>query len=291
MAPHNIYVSYKRDTRYLVYWLLHVSNGIVKSSAALKDEPPKGLNTTGQITVSGLLSMSELIAQHGEPVPSVIYRLFQSIIQARTTIYSAFQQLFGSKSDPEVQRNNATHKHFLDTLTKSFNILGGKAWESNKNAQARVHEQEEDINQIIFGNRFGALKIEEQEGNSSDEDDGFKVTEQSSAPQKAVAKKTSARGKKRKKSKKPKKPKKPKKGKAPSNVKEPSLDDVPFESIKIIESQGGLITNYLIAVYSAVKEWADLRLYIQGMWKDVAYDGLNSAMAGAVSNVAITMVK
>ncbi|KAK7428225.1 hypothetical protein QQZ08_005291 [Neonectria magnoliae] len=288
MAPHNIYVSYKRDTRYLVYWLLHVSNGIIKSSAALKDEPPQGLNTTGQITVSGLLSMSELIAQHGEPVPSVIYRLFQSIIQARTTVYGAFQQLLSSKSDPEVQRNNATHKHFIDTLTKSFNILGGEVWASDKNAQAQAHEQEEDVDQIILGNRFSALKIEEQGGESSDEDDGFKVTEQSSAPQKAVAKKTSARGKKGKKNKKAKKPKK---GKAPSNVKEPSLDDVPFESIKIIESHGGLVTDYLMAVYSAVKEWADLRLYIQGMWKDVAYEGLNSAVAGAVSNVAITMVK
>ncbi|KAF7561183.1 hypothetical protein G7046_g2947 [Stylonectria norvegica] len=288
MAPSNIYVSYKKDTRYLVYWLLHTSNDAIKSAAAQKDEPPKGLNTTGQVTVSGLLSMSELIAQHGQPVPSIIYRFFQSIIQARTTVYNAFQQLLGTKPDPEVQRNNASHKHFIETLTKSFKILGGQAWQSSKESNAQGLEQDEDIDQIIFGNKFSALKIEEQEGDSSDGDDGFKVTEQSLAPQKVVAKKSSSRGKKGKKGKTGKKTKK---SKASSLVKESGLDDVPFESLRIIEDEGGLVTDYLMAVYSAVKEWADLRLYIQKRWKDVAYKGLNSAVAGTVSNMAVTMVK
>lgn len=207
MASHNIYVAYKKDTRCLVYWLLNVSNGVIKSSAAQKGESPKGLNTTGQITVSGLLSMSELIAQHGEPVPSVIYRLFQSIILAISTVYNAFQQLLGSKSDPEVQRNNASHKHFIDTLTKSFVILGGEAWQSDKDTKTQGPEQEEDIDRIIFGNKFSALKVEEQEGDSTDEDDGNKVTEQASAPQKVVGKKSLARGKKGKRPRRPKREK------------------------------------------------------------------------------------
>lgn len=287
--PHNIYALYKKDTRYLVYWLIDTSNRLIKSSAAEKDETPKGLNTSGQVTVSGLLSISELIAQYSEPVPSFIYRLFLSIIAARSTVYSAFQQLLGSKSDPEVQRNNASHKHFIDTLTKAFNILGGEAWKSGGNAGAQEPGQEElDLDQIIFGNRFSALNIEDQEGYSSAEDDGFKVSEQASAPQKAVAKKSSARGKKGKKSKKVKKSKK---GKATANVKEASLDDVPLESIKIIESPGALVTDYLMAVYSVVKEWASLRAFVQGVWKEVAYEGLNGAVAGAVSNVAINMIK
>ncbi|KAL6401145.1 hypothetical protein AUP68_16871 [Ilyonectria robusta] len=290
MAPtHNIYALYKKDTRYLVYWLIDTSNRLIKSSAAEKDETPQGLNTSGQVTVSGILSISELIAQYSEPVPSFIYRLFLSIISARSTVYNAFQQLLGSKSDPEVQRNNASHKHFIDTLMKAFNILGGETWQSGGNAGAQEPGQEElDLEQIIFGNRFSALKIDDQEGYSSAEDDGFQVSEQASAPQRAVAKKSSAKGKKGKKSKKAKKSKK---GKATANVKEASLDDVPLESIKIIESPGALVTDYLMAVYSAVKEWVSLRAFVQGVWKEVAYEGLNGAVAGAVSNVAINMIK
>lgn len=287
-STHNIYALYKKDTRYLVYWLIDTSNRLIKSSAAEKDEPPQGLNTSGQVTVSGLLSISELIAQHSEPVPSFIYRLFLSIISARSTVYGAFQQLHGSKSDPEVQRNNASHKHFIDTLMKAFTILGGEAWQSGNSGAQEPGQEELDLEQIIFGNRFSALKIEDQEGYSSAEDDGFQVSEQASAPQRAVAKKSSAKGKKGKKSKKAKKSKK---GKATTNIKEATLEDVPLESIKIIESGGGLVTDYLMAVYSAVKDWVSLRAFVQGVWKEVAYEGLNGASAGAISNVAINMIK
>ncbi|KAK3943350.1 hypothetical protein QBC46DRAFT_377618 [Diplogelasinospora grovesii] len=46
-----------------------------------------------------------------------------------------------------------------------------------------------------------------------------------------------------------------------------------------------------MAVYDLVGEWTRLRGYVQSLWREVAYDDLNSAVAGAVSNVAISMIK
>lgn len=68
---------------------------------------------------------------------------------------------------------------------------------------------------------------------------------------------------------------------------------MPIESIRIIEDTGdvGIVTDYLLAIYSTVTEWADLRAYTQGLWREVAYEDLNSAIAGAVNNLAISMVK
>lgn len=74
MATHNSYLTYKRDTRHLLYWMIRASNSIIQSSALSDDDAaiPKTVNTTGQTTVSGLVSMSELIAEHISPIPPSI---------------------------------------------------------------------------------------------------------------------------------------------------------------------------------------------------------------------------
>lgn len=64
-----------------------------------------------------------------------------------------------------------------------------------------------------------------------------------------------------------------------------------MESIRLLESEDGYITEYLMVVQTAVSEWGQLRAHIQGLWRDVAYEGLNSAVAGAISNMVIAMVK
>jgi hypothetical protein len=53
-------------------------------------------NTTGQTTANGLLSMPSLVAYHEDSVLNVIYRLFGSIIHARSLVSSTFQQLMGA---------------------------------------------------------------------------------------------------------------------------------------------------------------------------------------------------
>lgn len=276
MQRHNVYLEYKKDTRNLLYWLVNVSNRIIKSS---KDEAVAPLNTTGQTTVADIISMTKLIAQHGDPVPGAIYQLFGSIIEARTNINNAFHQLVGSNEDEGLKRSNASHKHFIDTLRQAFSILGGDSWKQNRHKQ--IPEESEDMEQVIFANMFKTLTVEAEDEGSSEEE-----PETTSAPRKMSG--NPGKGKKGKKGKKPKKQKKVKKT---PTVEDADKDEIPMESIKIIEDADGIMTDYLMAVYTAVTEWIDMRIHIQGLWKEVAYNGLNGAVAAAVSNMAVSMIK
>ncbi|KAJ0275891.1 hypothetical protein COL940_008598 [Colletotrichum noveboracense] len=46
-----------------------------------------------------------------------------------------------------------------------------------------------------------------------------------------------------------------------------------------------------MAILSFRTEWAQIRLYVQDLWIDVIHKNLNTAVAGAVSNVAIAKIK
>jgi hypothetical protein len=279
MMPQNLYLSYKRDTKYLLYWMINVSNRLLRSTDG-DAQSAASVNTTGQTTVNGLISMSTLISQHKEPVPNVIYRLFGSIIQARSLVSTTFQELMGPDSDDELKRSNESHRHFINTLRSAFKILGGEEWEKTSTTTS---DDSEDVEQILFVNKFQELSVDKAE--SSDEEDDVAQPHSPVAARK-VSRKPKSKGKKARKYKKPKKGKK-------QDTKDPAADEIPIESIRIIEDSGevGLVTDYLLAVYSTVKEWAELRAYTQNLWKEVAYEGLNSAVAGAVSNLTISMVK
>ncbi|CVL11258.1 uncharacterized protein FPRN_11076 [Fusarium proliferatum] len=279
MVSQNLYLSYKRDTKYLLYWMINVSNRLLRSTNG-EAQSAASVNTTGQTTVNGLISMSTLISQHKEPVPNVIYRLFESIIQARSLVSTTFQELMGPDSDEELKRSNESHRHFINTLRSAFRILGGEEWETTS---ATTSDDTEDVEQILFANKFQELSVDKEE--SSEEEDGV-VQPHSPVAARKVSRKPKGKGKKARKYKKPKKGKK-------QDTQDPATDEIPIESIRIIEDSGevGLVTDYLLAVYSTVKEWAALRAYNQSIWKEVAYEGLNSAVAGAVSNLTITMVK
>src|SRR5690349_19794828 len=121
MADRNSYLAYKRATRHLIYWMIHASNSIIKSSASLpvSDAAPP-VNTTGEINGSAPVPVSKLIAKNISPIPSTIYRLFQSVIALRTTTYSLFQQIATKSLEPEIERSNTSHKHFIDTLSEAF---------------------------------------------------------------------------------------------------------------------------------------------------------------------------
>ncbi|QGI98553.1 hypothetical protein CEK26_011622 [Fusarium fujikuroi] len=279
MVSQNLYLSYKRDTKYLLYWMINVSNRLLRSTNG-EAQSAASVNTTGQTTVNGLISMSTLISQHKEPVPNVIYRLFESIIQARSLVSTTFQELMGPDSDEELKRSNESHRHFINTLHSAFRILGGEEWEKTS---ATTSDDTEDVKQILFANKFQELSVDKEE--SSDEEDDV-VQPHSPVAARKVSRKPKGKGKKARKYKKPKKGKK-------QDTLDPATDEIPIESIRIIEDSGevGLVTDYLLAVYSTVKEWAALRAYNQSLWKEVAYEGLNSAVAGAVSNLTISMVK
>lgn len=160
MASPNIYLAYKRDTSRPIYWIVKVANAIITSPATLPDDMPKTPNTNGQITMSSLVSLSKLIAKHINPIPSAILVLFGSIIKAHTAACGIFQQLVANKSDPEVERSNASHKHFIDALVESFEALGGVAWAKKLKSGGPSLNHQADLEQALFANKFAALRID-----------------------------------------------------------------------------------------------------------------------------------
>ncbi|KAL2063798.1 hypothetical protein VTL71DRAFT_5603 [Oculimacula yallundae] len=282
MADRNSYLSYKRDTRYLMYWMLHSSNSILRSLGSNDtDETALKPNTTGSLSVSDVVPVCKLIANYGKPTPSIIFRLFELVIASRKTFYSAFQQLASRKPDPEIVKSNNGHRRFIEVLTEAFEALGGLKWASSKHHQPDA-AVDETLDEDLFRNQFSSLDL--GENGDMDAEAGGEAESTSVSNTIKVSAKSKSRGKRGGNSKKGKKKEKP-------PVPQQSLDNVPFESYRIIESEDGLRTDYLMAVQSVFEEWIKLRHYVQSLWRDVAYGKLNSAIAGTLSNIAISMVK
>ncbi|KAL6889291.1 hypothetical protein HDV57DRAFT_321194 [Trichoderma longibrachiatum] len=94
------------------------------------------------------------------------------------------------------------------------------------------------------------------------------------------------RGKKKKKG-----AKRLKKNKQAAKPAPQSLDEVPLESYRIIEDADGIVTDYLLAVYALFQEIGDLRMYMSSVRREVAYEGLNSAVAATLNDLATAIVK
>lgn len=283
--------------------MIHASNSIVKSlptpPAPTSVTPAVTANTTGQIHASDLVPIANLIATHINPIPSTIYRLFQSVIVARTTTHAVFQQIAARKPDPEIEKGNVNHKHFIDTLTEAFEALGGKTWLDN--AQTEGHDEDDNLDLTTVANKFAALSLsrpgddnngeDEEEGEGDDDEEDEEVIEDKTASSARPRQQRS-----RKSTKKGKKGKRGKKGRGKTTAKaavdpETLLKEVPLESYRIIEDETGIVTDYLMAVYSLIQQWTELRSYLQTTWHEVAYHGLNSSVAGAISNIAVAMIK
>jgi hypothetical protein len=292
MAYRNVYASYKRDTNYLVYWVINVSNRIVKKLPE-GDERALPLNTTGRATMKDFLAMSKLIASHNTAVPEVIFRLLRSVIDARTQAHEVFEQMAGRNPDPELARSNASHKHFIDVLVDAFGILGGEQWEAHHPSppDASVETQMEEL---IFANKFAVLSHGDADDGSDGQEDSDleRRTRQEVAP----ARRRAARPGRRNNAKHGKKRNKTS-SRPPTDDSAPE-QDLPLESFRIIQDfeEGGrdgvgLLTDYLILVFELFHDVASLRAATQRHWKDVAYDNLNGAVAGALSNVAVKAIK
>lgn len=275
MPSRNLYLTYKKDTSQLLYWVINTSNGIIQSTENAGDCPPITINTTGQSTVSEILDMSRLIGKHLQPIPSAIFRLFQAVIKARSAVYAAFQQMVNEKPDPDIEKSNATHKYFIDALTEAYGALGGNSWDARNASPAEEGSSDEQS----FQNRFSALSLSCAKGSG---DDDVSSADDSPAPQTRPQKKKGGKGKKGKRSNKLKRK---------TTTAKPSLADVPIESYRIIEDKDGLVSDYLLAVYAVVREWTELRAYTQDAWREVAYDGLNGAVAASLTSTAVSMVK
>ncbi|KAI0396786.1 hypothetical protein F5Y17DRAFT_59142 [Xylariaceae sp. FL0594] len=295
MAPLNPYLAYKRDTSRFIFWVVKTSNAIISSAPALPEDAPKDYNTSGQVTVPGLVSLCKLIAKYLNGTPAAILELLDSVIKARTALHESFKQFSSGISDPEIQRSNASHRHFIDALAEAFKLLGGTQWAEKRRNAASTTDDQGDLDQVLFSNAFSALALN-VEGGQEEGDDEHEAASDAElgqqpqpdpAPQRRQQKKSSGKGAKRKHGKGAKKKKQQQQKQTPAPVPE----DLPVESYRIIQDTDGITTDYLMAVYALAREWVDLRAYLQGMWRDVAYSGLNSAVAGAVSNIAVKMIE
>ncbi|KAM0256882.1 hypothetical protein ACHAQJ_004703 [Trichoderma viride] len=288
MKINNFYVSYKRDTRLLLYWMIKTSNAIIKSLEDSGDGVPLGLNVTGQVTVSDLVPMSALIVKYHTNTPSTIYRLFQSVIELRSIYYSQFQQLAVVSPDEELERSNSTHKHFIDTLTEAFRVLGGETWLCREQEKKTKSDEEgSDSSPFAFTNKFSVLDLDsDPENHDAPEDansEGSDKESDSGAPRQKRQKQNSRKKKKKGKGKNTQRD-----GKS-SQTDGQFLDGVPLESCRIIEDDD--MTEYVMAVLALTGDLIQLRLYLEEIWHRVAYKDLNSAVAATVSKMAVAMIK
>ncbi|KAJ5438476.1 uncharacterized protein N7458_009474 [Penicillium daleae] len=99
MADQNIYLKYKRDQRHLVYWITHTSAQIIKQHPF---ESSVIESTTGVVSLSTLKSLSGLIAKHAVEVPGSIFRLLESIIDARKATHNLFLKITASNPYPNI---------------------------------------------------------------------------------------------------------------------------------------------------------------------------------------------
>ncbi|KAH6611384.1 hypothetical protein Trco_001404 [Trichoderma cornu-damae] len=288
MKFNNFYVLYKRDTRLLLYWMVKTSNAIIKSLEESGDEISLELNITGQVTVSDLVAMSELIAKHHVSIPSPIYHLFQSVIELRSIYYAQFQQLATVSPSEELEKSNSTHKYFIDALSNAFVRLGGEAWLSKEHRKQAKSEQEGNASKpFAFSNKFSVLDLDNDSENDdalgdahSEESDGD--PSYAAAPQKKRWKQASKRRKKGK-------GKKLQRERKAAQADDRTLEDVPLESYRIIEDDG--MTEYVMAALALTRDWIQLRSFLQDIWRRVAYQSLNSAVAATLSNIAVAMIK
>ena len=287
MPVHNRYLAYKRDTSQLVYWMTHTSNDIIRTKTVAGGEASDLFNKSGSATISQIVSMSKLIAQHIDQVPFLIYRLLHSVIDARSAIHAVFQQMAISNPDPEIEKSNASHRFFIYALTEAFEVLGGQTWMAN--GSQKQNDEQDDIEEVLIANKFHALGLDDTQEGEIAADQEESVGEQQSASANATPGRQNQRSRGKGKKGKHGKKRKQQQYQMPKKVEPPA---VPMESYKIIEAgDSGLVTEYLMAVYEMFRECTDLRGYLQDIWRDTAYNNLNSAIAGAVSNMAVSMIK
>ncbi|KAI8234059.1 hypothetical protein K4K57_005183 [Colletotrichum sp. SAR 10_99] len=182
------------------------------------------------------------------------------------------------------------HRHFIDSLIDIFSILGGVSWwekqmQANEMSSKRLDsdaEQIEEMKGIIFSNKFASLDLSHGDSKpdppSEPESDADEPVTESEA-----AKKKRVNGKKgRGKTSKPGKSRKPAR-------KADSSTEASVESYRILEDDQ--LLSYTMAILSFRTEWTQIRQYVQDLWIDVIHKNLNTAVAGAVSNVAIAKIK
>jgi hypothetical protein len=183
--------------------------------------------------------MSKLIARNLKPIPLTIFKLFQAVIQARKAIHAAFQHIVDEKSNAEMEKSNATHKHFIDALTEAFDALDGRSQDPSNDATLRRGDKANN-NEFAFQNKFSDPSL----GQAREDEDGLSSTDETSQAQAGKPITNTGKGKKGKRGKRSKQKS------TTGRIAEAPQADVPVQRYRIIEDKDDLVSEYVMAVYA-----------------------------------------
>ncbi|KXH60908.1 hypothetical protein CSAL01_07207 [Colletotrichum salicis] len=291
-ASRQSYLGYKRDTNLLLSWMRNKTNSVLNAS----ESSTQKAYTSTHFQVKDISSMARLIVAGDVKVPSRVFYWLRSVIRARIAHYDSWKSIVSTNSDAKIAKSNESHWYFINTLIEVFVILGGGAWLTRPRATPNsspgrivkgpgiqtspFKKAAEVVEDFIFCNRFSALDLG--------------VDDQTSEPESKSGNESLSVIRNKKKFNKGKKNKKGK-GKSKGSKKAPAADsdakEAPLDSYRILEADEDLMDEYSMGVSAFKSEWCDMRTYLQDIWEDVAYHDLNSAVAGAVSKVAIAKVR
>ncbi|KAG6012481.1 hypothetical protein E4U54_007509 [Claviceps lovelessii] len=287
MLLRSSYLAYKRETSRLVYLLVTASNAIL----SVKNVKAK-LNTSGKLDSSGFVPSAELIGKHMRSVPREILRLLKSVIELRTSHYAEFQRRVSANPNFRMEESNKSHKHFIDVLSRAFEILGGESGLELKKEEAEADERElgnEDF-EATCSNMFAHLDLQDVHGSDGEDDDGSVCDAGDVSSH--VAKRDPTENKTGKSThgkqalKIEKKKKKKKKDKHHSRLGKMSI-----EQYGILDDDHHIAAEYFLAASSLLEQSIDLRIQCQEAWSGVAHDQSHPLLAVATSGQSIAMVQ
>ncbi|CAF9943793.1 MAG: hypothetical protein ALECFALPRED_001335 [Alectoria fallacina] len=301
-APqHSTYQQYKKNTSTLIRWIVTTASSCTapvtskpinnnpkhKKKAAKTARTENAKAFPSEVSTAKLVSLSIAIAEAGQPVPDAIYALFDSVIGARTAAHDIWKALSIAHPDPDVEKSNQGHWAFIEALQSAFDALGGTIWsqghEEERKAKRKVRDEErsralarlkseagpEGVDPAFeFLNKFDGLDV--QSLPVEDEAALEKLAMQGILPTAEVAATeqpaVATNGKR--------------KGKSSRVATEP-LDNYKVKSE----------TEAYFAVCFFVRDIINLRKYMINVWRQVGLGQLHCAVAGALSNMAVGIMR
>ncbi|TKW50436.1 hypothetical protein CTA1_119 [Colletotrichum tanaceti] len=221
--------------------------------------------------------MTRLIGQEMRSIPAVVVKVLRSVILARIAHWDGFQQY--TESSPELENSHAADRTFTIALYKAFGAFEALCVEDVRNANQEWPcgaQTCDALEEIVSANDFSVRDIRMLDDEGSD----YNSSNAISASQSHGRKRRNMGNRKKRK----KKAKIAEQGAA-------ALGKVPLEEYRFLRTDEELTTEYTMAVCSYFLECACLRAYLQGIWHEVAYDGLNSVVAGALVQLAFGVAK
>ncbi|KAG6006495.1 hypothetical protein E4U21_007040 [Claviceps maximensis] len=287
MLLQSSYLTYKRETSRLVFLLVTASNAIL----SVKNAKAK-LNTSGKLDSSGFVPSAELIGKHMRSVPREILRLLKSVIELRTSHYAEFERRVSANPNFKMEESNKSHKHFIDVLSRAFQILGGED-ELKRQRVDKTEPQGKEVSdqeyQATCLNMFAHLTLDRTDSSDEgDDDDEASVCD--------AGQRTTGNGRATKSRSKSTKSKKGKcsRGRNPTNKKhkdQKHLGGLSLEQYGILDDDSHVAAEYFLAVSSFLEQSIDLRLHCQHAWYQVAYETSIPIAAVATSEQCIAMIQ